>query len=126
MNLLKGCVPASVCILALWAGHGLAQTPLSLNDAVSFALSHRAEIRAAADRTSASEHLREQAGLIPNPRLFLQTEDLRASHFNFWQDSETYAYVGETLETSGRRGGRIATATPGLEGCCLRAEQERL
>jgi outer membrane protein, heavy metal efflux system len=122
---LKGCVPASVCIVALWAGHGLAQTPLSLNDAVSFALSHRAEIRAAADRTSAAEHLRQQAGLIPNPRLFLESEDLRASHFNFWQDSETFAYLGETLETSGRRGGRIATANQGLERSQLDAEQVR-
>jgi cobalt-zinc-cadmium efflux system outer membrane protein len=105
---------------------GLAQTPLSLGDAVSFALSHRAEIRAAADRTAAAEDQRKQAGLIPNPRIFLQSEDLRGSHFNFWQDSETFAYAGETLETSGRRAGRIATATQGLEGSRLRAEQVRL
>jgi outer membrane protein, heavy metal efflux system len=105
---------------------GLAQTPLSLADAVSFALSHRAEIRAAADRTTAAEDQRKQAGLIPNPRIFLQSEDLRGSHFNFWQDSETFAYVGETLETSGRRAGRIAMATQGLEGRRLRAEQVRL
>ena len=105
---------------------GLAQSPLSLADAVSFALSHRAEIRAAADRTAAAEEQRKQAGFIPNPRIFLQSEDLRSSHFNFWQDSETFAYVGETLETSGRRAGRIATATQGLEGSRLRAEQVRL
>jgi outer membrane protein TolC len=110
----------------LCSAKGLAQTPLSLADAVSFALSHRAEIRAAADRTAAAEDQRKQAGLIPNPRIFLQSEDLRGSHFNFWQDSETFAYVGETLETSGRRAGRIATATQGLEGSRLRAEQVRL
>ena len=80
---------------------GFAQTPLSLAEAVSFALSHRPEIRAAADRTAAAKDLRKQAGLIPNPRIFLQSEDLRSSHFNFWQDSETFAYVGETLETLG-------------------------
>jgi outer membrane protein TolC len=104
----------------------LAQTSLSLADAVKFALSHRAEIRAAADRTAAAEDQRKQAGLIPNPRIFLQSEDLRGAHFSFWQDSETLAYVGETVETSGRRAGRIATAAQGLEGSRLRAEQVRL
>jgi outer membrane protein, heavy metal efflux system len=123
---LRRCAHALLCILVLCSVKGLAQTPLSLADAVSFALSHRAEIRAAVDRTSAAEDQRQQAGLIPNPRIFLQAEDLRSSHFNFWQDSETFAYVGETLETSGRRAGRIATATQGIEGSRLRAEQVRL
>jgi outer membrane protein, heavy metal efflux system len=126
MTSLRRCVQALLCILVLCSLKGLAQTPLSLADAVSFALSHRAEIRAAADRTAAAEDQRKQAGLIPNPRIFLQSEDLRGSHFSFWQDSETFAYVGETLETSGRRAGRIATATQGLEGSRLRAEQIRL
>jgi outer membrane protein, heavy metal efflux system len=126
MTSLRRCAHALLCILVLCSLKGLAQTPLSLADAVSFALSHRAEIRAAADRTAAAEDQRKQAGLIPNPRIFLQSEDLRGSHFNFWQDSETFAYVGETLETSGRRAGRIATATQGLEASRLRAEQVRL
>jgi hypothetical protein len=77
--------------MVLWPAQGLAQTPLSLADAVSFALSHRAEIRAAGDRAEAASDMRRQAGLLPNPRIFLQSEDLRASHFNFWQDSETFA-----------------------------------
>jgi outer membrane protein TolC len=110
----------------LCSANGLAQTSLSLGDAVRFGLSHRAEVRAAADRTAAAEDQRKQAGLIPNPRIFLQSEDLRGAHFSFWQDSETFAYAGETLEISGRRGGRIATATQGLEGSRLRAEQVRL
>jgi outer membrane protein, heavy metal efflux system len=115
-----------LCILVFCSIKGLAQTPLSLAEAVGFALSHRPEIRAAADRAAAAEDQRKQAGLIPNPRIFLQSEDLRGSHFSFWQDSETFAYMGETLETSGRRAGRIATATQGLEGSRLRAEQVRL
>ena len=125
MTSLRRCAQALLCIFVLCSLKGLGQTPLSLADAVSFALSHRAEIRAAADRTVAAEDQRKQAGLIPNPRIFLQSEDLGGSHFNFWRDSETFAYVGETLETSGRRAGRIATATQGLEGSRLRAEQVR-
>ena len=123
---LRSWFPASLCILAFWTGPAFAQTPLSLNEAVSFALSHRPELRASADRTTAAEHLREQAGLIPNPRLFLQSEDLRTAHFNFWQDSETFAYAAETVETSGRRGGRIAVANQGVERNRLEAEQIRL
>ena len=91
-------------IIVLGPARGFAQTPLSLSEAVSFALSHRQEIRAALDRTDAAKYLQKQAGLIPNPRIFLQSEDLRFSHFNFWQDSETFAYAAETLETSGTTG----------------------
>ncbi len=126
MTRLRRCAQTLLCILVLCSIKGLAQTPLSLAEAVSIALSHRPEIRAAADRTTAAAFQRKQAGLIPNPRIFLQSEDLRGSHFSFWKNSETFAYVGETLETSGRRAGRIATATQGLEGSRLRAEQVRL
>ena len=130
MNSLRHRAPALLCILlsiiVLWSTRGFAQTPLSLSEAVSFALSHRSEIRAALDRTAAAEHLQKQAGLFPNPRIFLQSEDLRTSHFNFWQDSETFAYAAETLETSGRRAGRIATAMQRLEGSRLQADQVRL
>ena len=130
MTSLRHGAPALLCILlsimVLWSTRGFAQTPLSLSEAVSFALSNRPEIRAALDRTAAAEHLQKQAGVIPNPRIFLQSEDLRSSHFNFWQDSETFAYAAETVETSGRRAGRIATATQQLAGSRLRAEQVRL
>ena len=112
--------------MAVLSLRGLAQAPLTLKDAVSFALSHRPEIRAGHDRMVAAEHMRRQAGLIPNPRIFLQSEDLRTSHFDFWQDSETFAYAGETLEISGRRAGRIATATQQVEGSRLQAEQVRV
>jgi outer membrane protein TolC len=120
------CISVALCVFFLWVEPAFAQTPLSLKEAVSFALTHRSEIRAAADRETAAEHLREQAGLIPNPRLFLQSEDLRTSHFNFWQDSETFVYAGETLEISGRRTGRIATANQGVERSRLQSEQARL
>lgn len=126
MTSLKHRASALLCTLALWSAQAVAQTPLSLADAVSFALSHRTEIRAAANRTVAAEDVRKQAGLIPNPRIFLQSEDLRGSHFNFWQESETFVYAAETLETSGRRAGRISTATQRLEGSRLQAEQVRL
>jgi cobalt-zinc-cadmium efflux system outer membrane protein len=87
-----------------------AQTPLSIEDAVSQALLNRPELRAASERLIASKHLQTQAKLLPNPRFYFQTEDLRASNFDFAKDSETYAYASELIETSGRRRARTGVA----------------
>jgi cobalt-zinc-cadmium efflux system outer membrane protein len=48
--------------LFLWAKVCHGQTVLSAQDAVTYALSHHSELRAADDRVSASERLRSQAG----------------------------------------------------------------
>ena len=122
---LRNHIAALTLALALITMQGNAQTSLSINDAVTFALSHRLELRAASDRINSSKDLRAQAGLIPNPRLFFQTEDLRTSDFNFWQQSETYIYASESLETSGRRGARIAVASQGIERSRIAESQVR-
>jgi outer membrane protein, heavy metal efflux system len=77
--------------------HG--QTVLSAQDAVSFALSHRPELRAASDRIDASERLRSQARLIPNPRFVFRKEDLRTQTSAFGENSQTY-WEGEQLLVS--------------------------
>jgi cobalt-zinc-cadmium efflux system outer membrane protein len=102
--------------------HG--QTPLSVHDAVAYALFHRPELRAANDRTSASERLRSQAGLIPNPHLLFRKEDF-TDHLNVGENSQTYWEGAQLLETSGKRGGRIAVAQQGIEQIRLQAELER-
>jgi outer membrane protein, heavy metal efflux system len=103
--------------------HG--QTVLSAQDAVSFALSHRPELRAASDRIDASERLRSQASLIPNPRFVFRKEDLRTQTSAFGENSQTYWEGEQLLETSGKRGGRIAVAMQGREQSRLQAELER-
>jgi cobalt-zinc-cadmium efflux system outer membrane protein len=100
--------------------HG--QAVLSAHEAVAYALSHRPELRAANDRISASERLRSQAGLIPNPRFLFRKEDLRTDHFNFGENSQTYWEGEQLLETSGKRGGRIAVAQQSIELSRLQAE----
>jgi hypothetical protein len=83
-------------LLSLFAGlllcprlcHG--QTVLSAQDAVSYALAHRPELRAANNRVAASERLRSQAGLIPNPRFLFRKEDLRTQTSPFGENSQTY------------------------------------
>jgi outer membrane protein, heavy metal efflux system len=110
--------------LFLWTHVCHGQTILSAQDAVAFALPHRPELRAANDRVSASEHLRSQAGLIPNPRFLFRKEDF-ANHLNLGENSQTYWEGEQLLETSGKRGERIAVAQQGIEQSRLQAELER-
>jgi cobalt-zinc-cadmium efflux system outer membrane protein len=109
--------------LFLWTSVSHGQTVLSIQDAVAYALSHRPELRAANDRVSASEHLRSQAGLIPNPRLLFRKEDF-TDHLNVGENSQTYWEGEQLLETSGKRGGRVAVAQQGIEQSRLQAELE--
>jgi outer membrane protein, heavy metal efflux system len=110
--------------MLLWAKVCHGQTVLSAQDAVAYALSHRPELRAANDRVSASERLRSQAGLIPNPRLLFRKEDF-VDHLNVGENSQTYWEGSQLLETSGKRGGRVAVAQQGMEQSRLQAELER-
>jgi outer membrane protein TolC len=87
-----------------------AQPGITLHQAVVLALEHRPELAAANLRTQASAELRRQAGLLPNPRFIFQAENLRGGNYNYSQQSDTYAYFSQVIETSGRRGTRIALA----------------
>jgi cobalt-zinc-cadmium efflux system outer membrane protein len=97
--------------------HG--QTVLSAQDAVAYALSHRPELRAANGRMGGSERLRSQARLIPNPCFLFRKEDF-TDHLNVGENSHTYWEGSQLLETSGKRGGRIAVAQQGMEQSRLR------
>lgn len=102
-----------------------AQAPLSLTDAVSFALSHRPELRADDARVSAAEHLQSQAKLIPNPHFLFRKEDLRPETSPFGENSQTYWEAEQLLETSGKRGGRIDVADQALKGRRLQLDLDR-
>ena len=103
----------------------LAQTTLSLQQAVEQATQNRAEIASAARRLEAEEDLRQQSRAFLNPRLFLQSEDFRISDFNFAQESETYGFVSQVIETSGARRARIDLATADSHLASLDLEQIR-
>jgi len=113
------------CILIALVGICTAQTSLSLEDAVRKAQFQRPELRAAALRADAAGQLRRQSTLIPNPRLSLQSENIRSSNFDFGRDADTFAYFSQPIETSGRRGGRIAVASENQERRRLEAQQLR-
>src|SRR5260370_38636193 len=98
MKLLQSCFCAGLFLSASMS-HG--QEHLPAHDAVTYALSHRPELSSASDRVEESERLRNQAGLKPNPRLILQSEDLRpAGPFVFGRNAESYAYLNQDFEMS--------------------------
>lgn len=110
---------------ALWSRLCMAQSKLSVGEAVSYALSHRPELRAKDARVTASEKSRQQAGLISNPRFTFRKEDLRSETSAFGENSQTYYEANQLIETSGKRGGRIAVANADLEKSRLDRELQR-
>lgn len=104
---------------------GSAQTKLGLRDAISQALSHRPELRVSLDKVASSNALKTQAGLRPNPRLILQTEDIHTSNFNFGKDAESYAYASQVFEAPRRRRGRVAVANQAVERNRAQADIQR-
>ena len=102
-------------LLVVWTACGFGQNSLSLHDAIT-----RAETSALArqgqDQVDAAQGSVRQAGLHPNPRLYLQSEDLRpwASNFDFGNRTEDYGYVGQTFELDRKRAKRVDVAKGNL------------
>jgi cobalt-zinc-cadmium efflux system outer membrane protein len=94
--------------------------PLSLQQAVDYALQHRPELRASDLMILAGERNKDQAGAIPNPRFLFRKEDF-VDHANLGASSQTYYEGSQLLETSGKRGGRLAVAAQDLVHAHLQA-----
>jgi len=104
-----------------------ADAPLrvSIQEAVREALASHPALQAESERMAVSEGLRRQAELKPNPRLILQTENLRAygaPGFVYGRDADTYAYLSRTFQTSGKREARIGVADANREKARLERE----
>ena len=82
-----------------------AQARLTLADVVSQARTGNPQLAAAAARVGVAEGLRHQAGLGPNPRLFLQSENARpygTPPFSYSRDADSYAFVAQLIEAGDR------------------------
>lgn len=104
-------------LLCLLAGIGAqAQQPLTLQDAVRTGLANSPASRVGIDQVQLQQAQIAQAKLRPNPRIFLQSEDLRpwGSNFSFPDSTEDYGYLSQTFELGGKRGKRIAFARSGV------------
>ncbi|MGJ5813100.1 TolC family protein [Paludibaculum fermentans] len=90
-----------------------AQVRLGLQDAVRLALDRNAHLSAGQELIGAAQGLRQQAGLKPNPRLYLQQENARlwqSPGLVYWRDTDTFAYAGYTVERGGKREKRVEYA----------------
>jgi cobalt-zinc-cadmium efflux system outer membrane protein len=88
---------------------GLAQTRLSLDDAINRALQSRASLKAEAEGITAAEGLGKQARLFPNPEFQFQNENLRPGQ-TYTRDVDTLAMINQPLDILGKRKVRIAAA----------------
>jgi cobalt-zinc-cadmium efflux system outer membrane protein len=93
---------------------GFAATDLSPEASVALALEKNANMEAASARVTAAEGLRVQAGLKPNPRLILQSENARfggSSPFRYSTDTDNFGYLSQVFEAGGKRKSRIDLAS---------------
>ncbi|MBM3737803.1 MAG: TolC family protein [Acidobacteria bacterium] len=91
----------------------LAQIALSQRDAVARAMEQHPLLAVSAQRSEVAAAQRVQAGIVPNPKLILQSENTRPygnPSFVFLRDTDNFAYLQNTFETAGKRGRRVETA----------------
>lgn len=103
------CVVVALCLCC--SARVVGQQGLSLHDAIQ-----RAEDGLASQvfqaRVDEARGVIRQAGLRPNPRVYLSSEDIRpwADNFVFSNQTEDYGYLGQLVEIDGKRGKRVTLA----------------
>lgn len=112
----------SVGIAMFYSLSASAQQTLSLQQAIEEGLRTPAA-QIADERVDAFRGLVRQAGLRPNPRIYLQSEDLRPwdDSFSFPNSTEDYGYLGQSFELGRKRAHRVELAKANL----LRTQAER-
>ena len=107
---------SGLCLMfLLLAPIAIGQQRLSLHDAIEAGLTSP-NARISAEQIGVAQGQVQQAGLRPNPRLYLQSEDIRPwdNKFSFTDNTEDYGYIGQSIELAGKRGKRIALASANL------------
>jgi cobalt-zinc-cadmium efflux system outer membrane protein len=100
---------------------------LTLQEALERGLSAHALLASADARVRTAEGLRTQAGLKPNPRLFLQSENTRfhgRPTFVYSREADSFVYASQVVETGGKRSLRAASADASVSRS--RADRETL
>lgn len=100
----------SILVLAAPLSSCWAQARLSLDEAVRQALEARPLVKAEAERVTAAEAMKTQAGLRPNPEFQFQNENLRPGQ-TYSRDVDTLALFSQPLDILGKRRQRIAAAS---------------
>ncbi|HYI92448.1 MAG TPA: TolC family protein [Bryobacteraceae bacterium] len=91
--------------------HGQQVTNLAPDQAVKRAMQSHPTLAAGQARVEAAQGMQLQAGLRPNPRLFLQAENTRlggtTAPFRFSQEADNFVYASQVLEAPGKRDSRV-------------------
>lgn len=90
--------------------NAFAQQPMTIREAVDFALHNSPVFQMAEKRVGVSEGFLQQSRILRNPRFLLQTENLRTSNFDFGNDVDMYALLSQPVELPGKRASRVAVA----------------
>ena len=114
---LRQRVPLVLVLLAMAAsGQNAAaevreeKSDLGLPEALRLALGANPELAGAAKELDALEGATQQAGLLRNPELSIEGEDIGADRARGLQRFTTYR-LGQAIELGGKRGARVAAAT---------------
>ncbi|WP_248764756.1 TolC family protein [Pseudomonas protegens] len=115
----RTCVLTLLLALASQSASAVEQPLLSLDSALARAFANNPELAAARWEIDIAQGARQQAGLIPNPVLSVDAEDIR-------RDSRTTSVkLSQALELGGKRGARIDVASRGQELAALELERRR-
>ena len=105
--------------LALFCCQLAGGASLSLKEAVEQALAGNPDLGVSQAQSEVAQGQVTQAGLRPNPRLTVQTEDIRSgtaqTPFSFANSTEDYLLIGQTIEVAGKRAHRKEVASAGLD-----------
>ena len=102
-------IPICFLLLAGLPSQCMAQSRLSLREAVTKALDSRASLKAQSERIVAARGLEKQSGLIENPTFQFENQNLRPGQ-TYGRDVDTYAFLTQPLDILGKRKQRIAVA----------------
>ncbi len=94
-----------------------AQTNITLSRAIAIALKANPLLAAQAARVDAAQGLKEQAGLLPNPNFVFQSENTRlgwGGPFSYWNDTDNYLYLEQSIDIAGKRARRVDYASAGV------------
>ena len=106
------CLMAGALALLPFSATALAQdAPLSLNEALALAGVEAPTIEAADADAQAARDLERQAGLLPNPDLSIELENVAGSGvYQGLQSNEITVALGQRIELGGKRSARISAA----------------
>jgi outer membrane protein, heavy metal efflux system len=117
VQILKSLLFPILCALyGLFASSAFGQgVDLSFQSALQQALGGNPQLAAAEGRVEDARGQQTQAGLKPNPRLTVQSEDIRQSTrqapFSFVDSTEDYVLLGQIIETARKRERRVDLAS---------------